>query len=179
VKYFGGITLLLGGDFRQTLPVVPHGSRSAIVEVSLKFNELWDKFYILKLTNNVRSVDTQFSDWLINVGDGTIKSVSEKPEHTIEIPANIVCKGSIVSEVFGDHIKLSDVSKFAKIAILCPKNSDVDNVNEEVLNLLEGESLTYLSSDSIDDENEEDRQNYPAEFLHSLTLSGIPMHTLS
>jgi len=29
---------------------------------------------------------------------------------------------------------------------------------------MEGDSCTYLSSDSIDDENEEDRQNYPAEF---------------
>jgi len=178
-KPFGGKTVLLGGDFRQTLPVVPHGSRSAIVEASLKFNELWDKFQILKLTNNVGSVDKQFSDWLINVGDGAIESASELSEDLIEIPADIVCKGSIVSEIFGDHIKLNDASKFAKMAILCPKNSDVDNVNEEVLKLLEGDSSTYLSSDSIDDENEEDRQNYPAEFLHSLTPSGMPVHNLS
>ncbi|KIK35020.1 hypothetical protein CY34DRAFT_96869 [Suillus luteus UH-Slu-Lm8-n1] len=28
---FRGITVLFGGDFRQTLPVVPHGSREQIV----------------------------------------------------------------------------------------------------------------------------------------------------
>jgi len=130
-KPFGGITLLLGGDFRQTLPLVPHGSRSAIVEASLKFHELWEKFQILNLTNNVRSVDTLFSDWLINVGDGTIESISELPEDCIEVPANIVCEGSIVTEIFGDHIKLSDVCTFAKMAIVFPKNSDDDHVNEE------------------------------------------------
>jgi len=38
---FGGKVLLLGGDFRQTLPVVLHGSRSAIVETSVKFSTHW------------------------------------------------------------------------------------------------------------------------------------------
>ncbi|KIJ57519.1 hypothetical protein HYDPIDRAFT_73410, partial [Hydnomerulius pinastri MD-312] len=28
---FGGIPVLFGGDFRQTLPVIPHGSREQIV----------------------------------------------------------------------------------------------------------------------------------------------------
>ncbi|KAF8555561.1 hypothetical protein OG21DRAFT_1393465, partial [Imleria badia] len=28
---FGGITVLLSGDFRQTLPVIQHGSRAQIV----------------------------------------------------------------------------------------------------------------------------------------------------
>ena len=32
---FGGITMLFGGDFRQTLPVVPHGSREQVVGASL------------------------------------------------------------------------------------------------------------------------------------------------
>jgi len=178
-KPFGGKTLLLGGDFRQTLPVVPHGTRSAIVEASLKFSELWRKFTILKLTNNLRSVDKQFSDWLIQVGDGKVGKQTDLPEDVIEIPSELLCEGSIISEVFGDHICLSEVPNFAKRAILCPKNSDVDKVNEEVLRLLEGEAAVYLSSDSIDDENVEDKENYPIEFLHSLTPSGMPVHDLN
>ncbi|XP_021967658.1 ATP-dependent DNA helicase pif1-like [Folsomia candida] len=58
---FGGKVVLLGGDFRQTLPVVVHGSRSAIVESSLKFCTHWDKFEKLILTENVRSVDPDYS----------------------------------------------------------------------------------------------------------------------
>ena len=64
---FGGKIIILGGDFRQTLPVVPHGSRSAITKASIKFNNLWNYFNILKLTSHVRSVDPTFSDWLINL----------------------------------------------------------------------------------------------------------------
>ena len=35
-KPFGGITVLFGGDFRQTLPVVPRGSRHQILNASLR-----------------------------------------------------------------------------------------------------------------------------------------------
>jgi hypothetical protein len=35
-KLFGGKVMLLGGDFRQILPVVPRGSRGDIVSASLK-----------------------------------------------------------------------------------------------------------------------------------------------
>ena len=38
--------------------------------------------------------------------------------------------------------------------------------------------MTYLSTDSIEDEDSEDRQNYPIEFLNSLTPSGMPVHKM-
>ena len=41
---FGGKILLLGGDFRQILPVIKHASRVQIVESSLKKSALWKKF---------------------------------------------------------------------------------------------------------------------------------------
>ena len=33
---FGGITVLFSGDFRQTLPVIPHGLRQQIIAASLR-----------------------------------------------------------------------------------------------------------------------------------------------
>lgn len=38
---FGGKVLLLGGDFRQSLPVLPHGHRAVTVQTSLKYLILW------------------------------------------------------------------------------------------------------------------------------------------
>jgi len=40
-KPFGGITVVFGGDFRQTLPVVPRGSRHQVLEASLRNSKLW------------------------------------------------------------------------------------------------------------------------------------------
>jgi hypothetical protein len=178
-KPFGGKVLLLGGDFRQTLPVVPHGSRSAIVEASLKFNALWHKFKILHLNSNVRSVDADFSDWLIKLGNGDLTNDHGLSEDIIEIPDSMICKESLIKEIFGDKLSVVDIGKFSKMAILCPKNSDVDQINDEILNLLDGETVSYLSTDSIDDEDAEDRQNYPVEFLNECTPSGMPVHKMN
>ncbi|UYV84863.1 hypothetical protein LAZ67_X003759 [Cordylochernes scorpioides] len=45
-------------------------------------------------------------------------------------------------------------------------------------NILEGDSITYFSSDSIDDETPEDNESYPPVFLNSLNPSGMPLHKL-
>jgi len=49
-KPFGGMTVVLGGDFRQILPVVPKGRREHIVSASIKRSYLWNYFEIIKLT---------------------------------------------------------------------------------------------------------------------------------
>lgn len=44
---------------------------------------------------------------------------------------------------------------------------------------IEGECHTYLSSDSIDDQSDEDQQNYSIEFLNELSPGGMPPHKLN
>jgi len=51
---FGGITILFGGDFRQTLPVVPHGSREQTVSATLGCSDLWHHLHIHHLHQNMR-----------------------------------------------------------------------------------------------------------------------------
>jgi hypothetical protein len=62
---FGGKILLLGGDFRQCLPVVPHAQRSAVVESSIMLSTLWKEFEHLSLSENVRSTDFEYGQWLL------------------------------------------------------------------------------------------------------------------
>lgn len=38
---FGGKVLLLGGDFRQCLPVIKHGNRVKVVESTIKSSGTW------------------------------------------------------------------------------------------------------------------------------------------
>jgi hypothetical protein len=51
---FGGITVLFGGDFRQTLPVVPRGSREHIISASIRRSRLWQHIGIHHLQTNMR-----------------------------------------------------------------------------------------------------------------------------
>jgi hypothetical protein len=175
---FGGKVLLLGGDFRQCLPVVPHASQSAIVQSCIKFSNLWSDFVQLPLTSNVRSLDPEYSEWLMNLGNGSLPTVDWLPEDTVEIPQKFLCQDSLVTEIYGHTLNLESAEQFSKRAILCPKNEDADKINEEVLSILDGEWKTYISSDSIEDETAEDSMNYQLEFLNSLTPSGMPPHKL-
>ena len=71
---FGGKVILLGGYFRQCLPVVPHAHRAAIVQTSLKYSILWSKFKIFSLKTNVRTKDAAYREWLLKIGNGELNS---------------------------------------------------------------------------------------------------------
>ena len=57
---FGGKVVLLGGGFKQILPVIQHGSRNDIIRACLKKSFLWKDIKKLKLTINMR-----ISNWSI------------------------------------------------------------------------------------------------------------------
>ena len=51
---FGGITVVLGGDFLQMLPVVPRGSCEDIVDATIQHSALWEHAKVLRLHQNMR-----------------------------------------------------------------------------------------------------------------------------
>ena len=54
---FGGKPVVLGGDFRQILPVVRKGSRAAVVGASITNSRLWKHVVLLKPHTNMRLRD--------------------------------------------------------------------------------------------------------------------------
>jgi ATP-dependent DNA helicase PIF1 len=51
---FGGKVVVLGGDLRQTLPVVQGGSRSDITCSTIVSSVLWSHVVVLHLKSNMR-----------------------------------------------------------------------------------------------------------------------------
>ena len=47
--------MLFGGDFRQTLPIIKHGSTDAIMDVCVIQSALWKKCFPFALTTNMRA----------------------------------------------------------------------------------------------------------------------------
>jgi hypothetical protein len=77
-----------------------------------------------------------------------------------------------------NSLNLTPHEQFPDRAILCPKNEDTFMLNDDVLNRLEGEFKTYYSVDEVDASDEQERLNFPIEFLNTLTPSGMPPHEL-
>ncbi|KAD4888018.1 hypothetical protein E3N88_20091 [Mikania micrantha] len=82
-KPFGGRSVLLGGDFRETLPIKREASKTEILASSLPRSHLWKHFKVYMLTENMRlhrpnmnlterhEVEA-FSSWLFAIGDGIL-----------------------------------------------------------------------------------------------------------
>lgn len=170
--------MLLGGDFRQVLPVTPRVPPAVVIETSLKKSPLWSLFQQHHLIQNMRTRrgEQEFSAWLLQLGSGTL-SADMEPRLTdvIEIPPSCCATTSLIEEIYAGI----SPDEMHNSVILSPKNEDCLHINEQVLNMLPGESRTYLSADSVKCDSEEERQNYPIEFLNSLTPSGMPPHVLN
>ncbi|KAE8740957.1 hypothetical protein FOCC_FOCC013531, partial [Frankliniella occidentalis] len=71
---FGSKIIILGGDFKQILPVVPGGSRADIVDAAVTSSNLWPLFEKYELTRNQRALeDQEYAEWLLKVMTGSKK----------------------------------------------------------------------------------------------------------
>ena len=65
---FGGISVIMGGDFARTLPVVVHSNRTSTVAASLQRFFIWARLRMLHLRQNMRIqgsiINQQFADWI-------------------------------------------------------------------------------------------------------------------
>jgi hypothetical protein len=69
---FGGIPVILAGDFAQIPPVIRNGNRSHTVQSSIQQSFIWEKVTVIHLLQNMRisgtsSNDMHFKDWLCQI----------------------------------------------------------------------------------------------------------------
>ncbi|XP_025409114.1 uncharacterized protein LOC112682657 [Sipha flava] len=184
-KLFGGTVILLSGDFRQTLPVIPHSTFADEINACLKQSFLWTSVETLRLTMNMR-VQLQndptaqvFSKQLLDIGNGEIE-LHQNTQY-IKLP-DIFCtvvetRNELIESVFPDILNYYlDHNWLCNRAILAARNVDVNEINFHIQQILPGDLMSFKSIDTVIDENE--IVNFPTEFLNSLDLPGMPPHNL-
>ncbi|CAI9290022.1 unnamed protein product [Lactuca saligna] len=202
-KLFGGISVLLGGDFRQTLPVLPRSTRSEIIALTLPCSYLWGSFTVHILHTNMRvnsserptscSTSTSaFTGWLLRIGNGQMGMPdNDDPRDTswLEIPDSFLIKpgndslNSLINFVYGDGVLNNPTAvDLSARAIVTPTNDVADNINTTVLGMVSSEEGTYKSIDIIQPigKRTSDFEGlYPTEYLNQLNFPGIPPHELT
>ncbi|XP_025265716.1 uncharacterized protein LOC112638349 [Camponotus floridanus] len=147
---FGGKVILLGGDFRQLLPIKVHATRKEI----------------------------EFAKFVLDIGDGTLNDFNDNiqiPEYCIA--SN---NADIVEDIYGDLIRKTEFIKMSKCAILSARNVDVDEINKKVVELLDiTHKRIYTSVDSaINNDNGDISETLLPEYLNSLSPPSLPPHEL-
>ncbi|XP_005104386.1 uncharacterized protein LOC101858351 [Aplysia californica] len=171
----------MSDDWHQVQPVVRHGSRPQIVNATLKSSYLWEHVYVLRLTRNMRVLLTgetaDFSNYLLNIGDDKHNVCKQIGEFAIKLPDDITVKSEqeLINFVFGNLQSNTNPDWLASRCIICPSNTEVDRINNLIMQSFPREEKVYRSSDSV----EENEHQYPIEFINSLCPSGMPPHKLT
>ncbi|XP_073137506.1 uncharacterized protein [Henckelia pumila] len=178
---FGGKTVVFGGDFRQVLLVVKRGSVQEQIAASISRSTFWNCVDIIHLHQNMRyEEDAEFSQLLLRIGDGFQHAVHGnfiKLTDSMVIPL----EGDhsiyqLIDVVFPNMIEyINDANYMVSRAIITPKNTDVDKINEILISKFSGEELEYVSWDFVEDDN---NNIFQEEFLNSLSPSGLPPHRI-
>ncbi|KAL0381194.1 UNVERIFIED_CONTAM: hypothetical protein Sangu_0183700 [Sesamum angustifolium] len=165
---FGGKVMILGGDFRQVLPVVINGTKSQIIKASIVESSLWSSVKVLNLSENMRAQhDPHFSDFLLRVGNGDEPTIEND---MIRIPDSMAMHwegensiDELINAIFPDlSSHMYDTDYMENRAIITPLNDDVNKLNEKAINAFPGEEVTYYSFDSVPDDT---RNLYLPEFF--------------
>lgn len=202
IRPFGGKVVVLGGDFRQILPVVQKGSKTTIIDASITNSILWPHITLLSLKTNMQllrndlmQIDKdeldRFAKWVLDISNGTVPTTvknNESEPSWVQIPDDLLIKTdgekipALINEVFPDLLNNHRNPEYLSCrAIVCPNNATVDDINSYVVNMIPGKEKEYFSCDTICKSCEHIQDYdllYPTEFLNSINVNNFPNHRL-
>ena len=169
-------------SLRDILPIVHHSYHSQIVKSCMHSSALWTQIQQLHLTTNMCVIpdEIDFAKYLLTLGNGTATVHPDIGEDMIQIPKKYAVKtmDELIERVFpGIENGYTDKYFVAHCAILTPINDNVDKINESIMDKFPGEGNTYLSVDSVAEEDLDIA--YPTDFLNSITVSGMLPHAMT
>ncbi|XP_028061087.1 ATP-dependent DNA helicase PIF7-like [Camellia sinensis] len=157
-KPYGGITVVLGGDFRQILPVITKGVREQIVNALLRYSFLWKDTHVLSLNLNMRLNhanlgNANFAKFLMEIGTN--------PQEIVKLLSTIhKCQDlkDLISVVYPqlDVAMTSTATFLTERTILSARNDDVSAINTAALNIFPDNIHTYLAADKMSEDDEID-----------------------
>ncbi|XP_029653887.1 uncharacterized protein LOC115227105 [Octopus sinensis] len=133
-----GVTLLLSGDFWQTLPVIPKGSQADEVRACLKSSTLWLQVKTLSLSTNMcahllgDSTSAAFAEVILTLGEGKFPR-NYRGNISISELCNTVDNPSDLSETVFPNLEsnYADINWLSERTILAPKNVAVRAIKDQ------------------------------------------------
>ncbi|OBZ77961.1 ATP-dependent DNA helicase pif1 [Grifola frondosa] len=172
---FGGKTIVLLGDFRQTCPVIRRGTRAQVIDVSIKSSPLWPFFTIFRLATPIRNAaDPELANFVDAIGDGA------GPEVRLDLLDKVTSMEELIDFVFLPVV-LADPEACLRRSILAPTNLQIDTYNNIIINCIAGAQRTYLAADSLKEVEEAGIESPDSmlDYVARQTPPGLPPHSLT
>ena len=145
---FGGKVVILLGDFRQTCPVVPRGTKADVLKACISRSFHWRWFDVAQLITPIRNAeDPEFASFVDEIGDGA------GPRVDLSFLAHTTETAEVISFVYDEAI-LQNPKACLRRCILAPTNAQVDRYNTAVLDLLSSTTRRYHAADSLEEHTE-------------------------
>nr|GEU67109.1 DNA helicase [Tanacetum cinerariifolium] len=192
-----GKSVILSGDFRQTLPVKKGGTKEQIIAASIANSEVWNHFKVFTLTENMRlqqpgSSETEkqasstSASWLLDVGNGNVGTPDADDSDSaswISIPEEYCLPNTndgvskLIDFIYDKQtLEKPNALQLQQKAIVCPRNNTADMINSAILSVVAGESSIYKSSGEalpFGNDGGEVKLLYPTEYLNSDCISDL------
>lgn len=147
-RLFGGKVAILLGDFRQTCPVIPHGTKTDVVNACISRCPFWPQFQIARLITPIRNAkDPALASFVDAIGDGA------GPDVDLSFFTRVANINDVIDFVYGQNVT-NDPTACLRRCILAPTNAQVDLYNTAVLNLISSPSKQYHAADSLEEHTE-------------------------
>jgi hypothetical protein len=190
---FGDKTIVLAGDFRQTLPIVKHGSRAQTINATIKRSRLWNQDIKVHhfLTNRrlrLHGIDPEaesYAEWLLTIGNGTAPTICNGLyDDIVTIPDNLLFQGNVVDLthwVFPNIESSNNANNdwICNRVILTPTNEHMNYINNLIMDRFPGDGNNEILAQSADTLSpESENAAVPNEYLNTLNPPGFPPHRL-
>nr|XP_027071976.1 ATP-dependent DNA helicase pfh1-like [Coffea arabica] len=158
---FGGKTIIFGGDFRQTLPVIEQLAVTGNKYESCLRSSIFN--FLLRVEKGVESVDQH-------------GQISLPPHMVIPYHNKEESFDKLLGTVFPDlNLYSCDPYQMINRCVLCPKISSVDEINGMMIAKFSRNLHRYISCDRT--VNKRYQADYE-DFLNSLNPKSLPPHEL-
>ena len=203
---FGGKTVVLGGDFRQCLPVVPRPQPEEIVNTALNNIDFWPQVTILRLHENMRvryyqergnaEEATQLQTWtdfLKRIGDDAEpKLPHDHPSHPswIQVPSTIAFPHDddveFIQHIYGGYTNFENPQE--QQMFLRKQPSSALPTSRLIASMRKSSTATSSEKNVAAQSKvfyatntaveDEFKDYYPQNMLDAYEESGLPPHTL-
>ncbi|XP_071699497.1 uncharacterized protein [Rutidosis leptorrhynchoides] len=154
--------------------ILPNSNLAALIRRAKLI--IWDEAPMVKRI----CVETMDRDGTVNPTDDGISDV-QMPEDVLITDTHDPI-GSIIASIYPDYLdNLETPTYYQQRAILVPTHEVVKIINDRMMESIEGEARSYLSSDSIcQSEKDADFNSelYTDDYLNSINIGGLPKHHL-